>query len=124
VADPMPRSPSLTRMSNADFEVAPNEPDVRGWSVVLGNDEAIGEVDDLIIDPSAGKVRYLDVDLDTQTLGLDCNRHVLVPVSNAQLDREEEEVVLSGMSRAAVLKLPEYAAGRSLEGMTRPSADI
>ena len=109
MTDPINTNPSnLTRLSDADFEVAPNEPDVRGWNVVLGNDETIGEVDDLIIDPSAGKVRYLEVDLDTKALALDRGRRVLVPISSAQLDNDEEEVVLSGLGREALLKLPDY----------------
>jgi uncharacterized protein (TIGR02271 family) len=100
-------SNSLCKLSDADYEVAPGEHDVRGWTVVLGNDEKIGKVDDLIIDPAAGKVRYLDVDVD-RSAGLDRDRHVLVPIGGAQLDRDEEEVVLTGMSRAALLKLPDY----------------
>jgi uncharacterized protein (TIGR02271 family) len=107
VADLMNMS-SLRRLSDADFDVAPNEPDVRGWNVVLSNDEAIGEVDELIIDPAAGKVRYLDVELDAKTLGLEDDRHVLVPISNAQLDRADKEVVLTGLNREALLRLPEY----------------
>jgi uncharacterized protein (TIGR02271 family) len=99
---------SLVRLSDADYEVAPGEPDVRGWEVCLGNDRKIGEVDDLIIDPSAGKVRYLDVDLDRDALNLENDRHVLVPISGAQLDTEEEEVLLRGMSQQALLQLPEY----------------
>ena len=102
------RSSTLTPLSEADYEVAPNEPDVRGWNVVLGNDETIGEVDDLIIDPSMGKVRYLEVDLDTKALALDRARRVLVPISSAQLDNDEEEVILSGLSREALLNLPDY----------------
>jgi uncharacterized protein (TIGR02271 family) len=109
VTDPINTNPSnLTRLSDADYEVAPNEPDVRGWDVVLGNDETIGEVDDLIIDPSAGKVRYLEVDLDTKALALDRGRRVLVPIASAQLDTDEEEVVLSGLGREALLELPDY----------------
>lgn len=115
MANPM-NTTSLTRLSDANFDVAPNEPDVRGWNVVLANDEIIGEVDDLIIDPAAGKVRYLDVDLDNETLGLDHDRHVLVPIASAQLDRAEEEIVLSGMSRAALLKLPEYDGATFAKG--------
>ena len=55
---------SLARLSDADYEVAQGEPDVRGWDVVLGSDDVVGKVDDLINDRSAGKVRYLDVDLE------------------------------------------------------------
>jgi uncharacterized protein (TIGR02271 family) len=76
----------------------------------MTSDQTIGEVDDLIIDPSAGKVRYLEVELDRAELSLDNDRRVLVPISAAQLDTEEEQVVRSGMSREALLKLPEYGS--------------
>jgi hypothetical protein len=81
---------------------------------VLGDDEAIGEVDDLIIDPAMGKVRSLDVELDTKTLSLDRDRHVLVPIASAQLDRDEEEVVLPGLNRTALLNLPDYRESSSV----------
>jgi uncharacterized protein (TIGR02271 family) len=105
---------SLRRLSDADFEVAPGEPDVRGWKVVLADDEQIGKVDELMIDPAAGKVRYLDIDVDRKTFGLERNRHVLVPIASAQLDYNDKLVVLGGMTRAALLKLPEYV-GKSFD---------
>jgi uncharacterized protein (TIGR02271 family) len=102
-------SKELCALSDADFEVAPGEHDVRGWDVVLGsNDDEIGQVEDLIIDPAAGKVRYLVVDLDHDTLSLERDRKVLVPIASAQLDIDEEQVVLGGMARPALLSLPEY----------------
>jgi len=108
MTDPTMSNASLVRLSDADFDVAPNEPDVRGWDVVLGSDEQVGEVDDLIIDPAAGKVRYLDVELDHEAVGIDEDRHVLIPITSAELDTDEKEVVLSGMGLAALVKLPEY----------------
>ena len=108
MAETRSNMPGLRRMSDADYEVAPNEPDVRGWTVAIANDEVIGKVDDLIIDPAAEKVRYLDVDLDTRTLGLQEERHVYVPIRSAQLDTSREHVVLGGMTREGILRLPEY----------------
>lgn len=108
MANPTTGHPSLVRLKDADYEVAPGEPDVRGWEVCLADDQKIGDVDDLIIDPAEGKVRYLDVDLDSSALNLEKNRHVLVPIAGAQLDTDEEEVLLSGMDREALLRLPDY----------------
>jgi len=103
-------SKELCALSDADYEVAPGEHDVRGWDVVLGSeDEEIGQVDDLIIDPAAGKVRYLVVDLDHDRLSLERDRKVLVPIASAQLDVDEEQVVLAGMPRPALSSLPEYS---------------
>ena len=47
-----------------DFRVASGDPDVRGWEVVGSDGGKIGEVDELLVDTRAMKVRYLDVDLD------------------------------------------------------------
>lgn len=116
MTDSAENNPSLVRLSDADYEVAPGEPDVRGWDVVLTGDETVGEVDDLIIDPAAGKVRYLEVELDGDALGLDRDRHVLVPIETAQLDADEEQVVLSGMGRDALLKVPEYDGSIAASG--------
>jgi hypothetical protein len=48
-----------------DYRVATGDPDVRGW-LVLGTDgHRIGEVDDILVDTEAMRVRYLDVTLDS-----------------------------------------------------------
>ena len=100
-------APNLTRLSDADdVDIASGEPDVRGWDVTLGDDTKVGEVDDLIVDRSAMKVRYLDVDLDKSTLSLDSDRHVLVPIAAAQLDTDDNEVVLRGYDRSSIVALP------------------
>jgi len=122
MADPFnTSSSSLVRLSDADYEIAPGEADVRGWEVCLANDEKIGEVDDLIIDPEAGKVRYLEVALDREAVGLERDRHVLVPIASAQLDTNDEDVVLAGMTRATVLELPEYDGQQSGSGYDQTS---
>lgn len=51
----------LGRLHN--YRIVEGDPDVRGWEVVGANGEKVGEVADLLIDTSAGKVRYLDVAL-------------------------------------------------------------
>ena len=108
MAHPLNTSESLRRLSDADYEVAPGEHDVRGWHVIAVNDQPIGTVADLVIDPGAGKVRYLEVDVDRKVFQLERDRRVLIPIGSAQLEPKEKRVFLSGMSRAAVSKLPEY----------------
>jgi hypothetical protein len=46
------------------YKVAEGEPDVRGWEVAGGDGVRIGTVNDLLVDTAAGKVRYLDIELD------------------------------------------------------------
>jgi len=108
MANPLHTRESLSRLGNADYEVAPGEHDVRGWKVLLPDDERIGTVADLIIDSAAGKVRYLDVNVDRKAVGLDHDRHALIPIGNAQLAPDDKCVVLSGLTRPALLALPDY----------------
>jgi hypothetical protein len=44
--------------------LAAGDPDVRGWQVVSDDGQPIGQVDDLLVDAAAHRVRYLSVSLD------------------------------------------------------------
>lgn len=90
-----------------DLDIADGEPDIRGWDVRDGEGSKIGEVDDLIIDLSAMKVRYMAVELDKDFFSLDDERRVLVPIGNAQLDDDTDDVIVSA-SRASLLAMPAY----------------
>ena len=80
----------LTRLSEtSDYKVAPDETDVRGWTVVGRDGKSIGEVDDLLIDPARMKVAQFDVDIK----GGD---HIHVPAEDVQIDRARREVRIAG----------------------------
>lgn len=89
-----------------DFKVADGDPDIRGWDVTTERGDRVGEVDDLIVDTGAMKVRYIAVDLDDQVAGSD--RTVLVPIGAAQLDDEQDRVLVVGISPDQFATLPEY----------------
>ena len=94
-----------------DFQVAKGDPDVRGWNVYSNDGRKIGEVDDLLVDTAAMKVRYLDVDLDRDVrgaMGGDLQRdHVLIPIGSAQLDEKDDRVVVD-LLHTLVGGLPAY----------------
>ena len=86
-----------------DYEVEDGEPDPRGWEVLGADGRRVGEVDDMLIDEAALKVRYLDVDIDERGIGLDAaDRHVLVPVEAARVDEDRECVVVDRLSVASL----------------------
>ena len=91
------------------YAVADDDPDVRGWEVISADGRRIGEVDQLLVDRAAMKVRYLDVDVD-DTL-VDDDRHVLVPIGYARLEEERSRVFVDNLVAAQVATLPAYAHG-------------
>lgn len=107
-----------------DFTVASDDPDVRGWEV-LGSDGArIGEVDELLVDTAAMKVRYLDVDVDDAVIGDGRDRHVLIPIGYARLDRDRDCVTVDGLASTDLRTLPAYDQGpltRDFESSVRES---
>jgi uncharacterized protein (TIGR02271 family) len=101
---------NLHRYSDmSDVEVAPENPDVRGWYLQSG-ERKLGKVDDLIVDRGEMKVRYLEVDLDRSVFNLDDDRHVLLPIERVQLDESAQRVLLSGLALEQVATLPTFDA--------------
>ena len=99
---------NLRRLGDLDsFEVASDDADVRGWSVKTRDGRAIGEVEELIVDPAAQKVRYLEVDLDREGFGLRDARRVSIPVESAEVSQRDHTVLINGLSRDAIAALPE-----------------
>lgn len=94
-----------------DFKVADGEPDIRGWDVMASDGKKIGEVDNLLIDTGAMKVRYLDVDLDDDLIDLDEDRHVLIPIGYARLERDGDNVYVDALASKDVVGIPAYTHG-------------
>lgn len=78
----------LERLSALRYEVTADEPDVRGWTVYASTGREVGTVADLLVDPTAGEVVMLDVDLHQQ------DRHTLAPIRAAWIDATMRRVVL------------------------------
>jgi len=92
-----------------DFAVASDDPDIRGWDVVTDASQ-IGEVSDLIVDASAMKVRYVEVDLDRGAFNLQEQKRVMVPISSIDLDAASKQVRLTGTALTDIPTLPQYQA--------------
>lgn len=103
----------LYKLSEMDFyEVSKNDPDVRGWDVYGGDGEKFGEVDDLIIDPAALKVRYLDVIITLENKNDELNdRHFLIPVGLAVVDKDDDRVTVPRMRLSSIREYPLYDGG-------------
>lgn len=107
---------SLRRMEEVedDYKVADDNPDVRGWDVIGMNGEKLGEVDELIVDTSALKVRYLELDLDDSLLDNHEERHVLVPIGVASLDYDNKNVIVNTLGQSTIASYPAYRRGEAI----------
>jgi hypothetical protein len=99
----------LVRLSDlGSWDVAEGEPDIRGWEVRTIGGRELGKVKELLVDPDAGEVVMMDVDLTAS------DRHAMVPLRIVEIDRARRLVRmdssdLTGEERAAV---PEAGAER------------
>jgi photosynthetic reaction center H subunit len=100
-----------------DARVSGDAPDIRGWDVVAADGRRIGAVDELLVEPEARKVRYLDVELDAEATGVSGDEHVLIPVGYARLDRASSRVRVEGMEGRAIAGLPRYDQGPIRRGL-------
>ena len=117
-----------------DYEIADEDPDVRGWEVITRNGKKIGEVEELIVDPSAMKVRYLDIDLDDDFVRErpdyrgedDGEYHLLFPIGGAVLDVEDDNVLIQEVDTQTLLTCPVYngdTISRDFENSVRRTLD-
>jgi hypothetical protein len=107
-----------------DFKVAEGDPDVRGWEVLASDGKKIGEVDELLVDTGAMKVRYLDVDVDQGMVAGGTDRHVLIPIGYARLDQDRDCVMVDALASADLGGVPSYDQGpltRDFETSVRQS---
>lgn len=120
----MTRPTDLKRLDELDdFTVAAGDPDPRGWNVESTDGRGIGRVADLVVDTTAMKARYLDVEIDKNLNPAAHDRHVFVPTEAVTIGKREREerrislpVTAESAARAAgrpdvILAEPERYAG-------------
>ena len=85
-------SHQLARLDELDdFEIADGEPDIRGWSVKSADGKEVGTVENLIADPDAMEIRYLEVKVKHELLGTKDDEQVLIPIGAARLQDDVGE---------------------------------
>jgi sporulation protein YlmC with PRC-barrel domain len=94
-----------------DFRIAKDDPDVRKWNVFGADGERVGVVSEMLVDPAAMKIRYLDVDLADDLFTLKEDRHVLIPMEHAELRERGKDVWVKGLRAREVARLPAYTGG-------------
>ena len=98
----------LEELGNSDYEIKDGEPDIIGWDVRNNGGGKLGEVDELIFDPQARKVRYIVLNMEGNELGLEDERRVLLPIGLANLHTDKDEVVVPLITESQLAQLPPY----------------
>ncbi len=91
-----------------DFEMAPDSPDVRGWTLRGAEGTALGTVYELIVAPDSLTVRYLDVALAATLRPEVLEPHILLPLDLASLDAESRSIFVPALRQSAVPDYPLY----------------
>lgn len=98
----------LQPLDRSDFSIVKGEPDIRGWDVRNAAGQKIGEVEELVIDAQQKKVRYMVVELDDDEMDLEDDKKVLIPIGLAQLHKDDDDVLLPGITVEQLRALPAY----------------
>lgn len=93
------------------FRLPKGAPNPKGWEVFGADNERVGKVDGLLVDPRVMKVRYLDVDVADDLFLLKEDRHVVVPMEAVELRERGADVWIRGRSAREVAALPAYTGG-------------
>ena len=102
----------LARLGELDnYQVAGNQPDIRGWEVHGTENRKIGSVHDLIIDLVVLEVRYLVVALDRSITGDEADRQVLMPIAPARLDDDQNLVRMPAEPIGGLANAPTFEHG-------------
>jgi hypothetical protein len=85
-----------------EYQVAEGEPEVRGWPLVDRDDIHAGEIEDLLLEPSTGRVRYALARLEDGTATTP------IPVGLLQIEEGERVVRMPTLTRDDVEAIPIY----------------
>lgn len=103
----------LARLGDLDdWKVADGDPDIRGWDVKTQDGRKLGTVEELIVDPAATTVRYMEVKVDGREAGTKDDRYLLVPIGTARLDDEHDDVRIDRLPAGGFAGAPTYDRSR------------
>ncbi len=118
----------------SDYKVAENYIDVRGWDVKDANNRIIGKVDHLLVNKTAERVVYLDVEVDetliedgyntyqTQVsqgvhefLNKDGENHLIIPIGMAIIDEKNKLINTNQINRSTFIQAKRFRKGDNLD---------
>lgn len=112
------------------YKVAENYSDVRGWNVKDANNRTVGKVDHLLVNKTAERVVYLDVEVDTtlieegyntyqdrvsggvhEFLNKEGENHLIIPIGMASIDEKNKLVNTNQIDSSTFAKAKRFRKG-------------
>lgn len=106
-----------------DWQVHEDDYDVRGWSVNDAGGNKIGTVENLIVDKSQKRVRYLEIDLSSSWNDFgnkydngytNDDSHIFIPIGLVTLDGSDNDVHIKSVETDHVYNAPRYRRNTAL----------
>jgi hypothetical protein len=113
-------TPSIRRFERLaflnDHRVAKGMIDPRGWKVLDGHGQSVGEVKDLIVDTDRMVADFIDVELDQKFFHIvHTDPRILVPMHQAHRDGDARRLIVYELTRSRVATLLLARDERQLE---------
>ncbi len=112
------------------YKVAENYIDVRGWNVKDANNRTVGKVDHLLVNKTAERVVYLDIEVDTtlieegyntyqdrvsagvhEFLNKEGENHLIIPIGMAIIDEKNKSVNTNQINSSTFAKAKRFRKG-------------
>jgi sporulation protein YlmC with PRC-barrel domain len=93
------------------FRLPKDAPNPRGWNVFGADNERVGKVQELLVDPDLMKVRYLVLDVASDLYLLREDRRVVVPIDYVELRERGGDAWVEGLTAREIALLPGYSGG-------------
>ncbi|HEX5870292.1 MAG TPA: PRC-barrel domain-containing protein [Longimicrobium sp.] len=104
--------PRIVPLKDArEFRLPKDAPNPKGWEVFGADNERLGVVEGLLVDPAQMRVAYLDVDVADDLFHLREDRHVVVPMEFVELRERGRDVWVKGLPAHELALLPAYTGG-------------
>jgi FMN phosphatase YigB (HAD superfamily) len=111
----------------SDYKVAESYSDVRGWNVKDADNRIVGKVDHLLVNKTAERVVYLDVEVDEsliedgfntyqnsvsegihEFLNKDGENHLIIPIGMATIDKKNKVIISNQIDSSTFAKAKRF----------------
>lgn len=115
-----------------DYQVAPDDTDIRNWNVIDVDDRVIGTVDSLLVDLVTKRVVYVDVEVDDSIISANHDpdsspgelkefknkagdTHIIIPIGTIDIDLSRHRVRALGLNHRSFSDAPRYDRNYSFD---------